>query len=271
MKKLLSIIMAAVLIATVFVGCSSKKENENKPQSNQTSESDLAYIKEKGTLVIGITEFEPMNYKDKDTKEWTGFDTEFAQAVAEKLGVKAEFQVIDWDNKVPELDAKSIDCLWNGMTITDEVKKNTNVTNAYVENAQVVVMKKSEVSKYSSLEDMKDLSFSAEAGSAGEKALQEAGIKNVTAVTAQSDCLTEVKSGSTDACVIDLTMANSMIGDGTSYSELAFEVKLNVEQYGIGFRKGSDVTEEVNKIMEEMKADGSLQKLADKYKLTLAK
>ena len=277
MKRKLALFLAIVAIFTsvlAFAGCGKKdvSNGDSADKSEKTTKSDMAYIKEKGTLVIGMTEYEPMNYKDKSTGEWTGFDTEFAQAVAAKLGVKAEFIVLsDWEQKFTELDSKSIDCIWNGMTITDEALKNASVTDAYVKNAQVVVAKKDIAAKYKSLDEMKDLAFAVEGGSAGNKAVEDAGIKNIIKLDAQSNTLTEVKTGASDACVIDITMANNMIGEGTSYSDLVQVCSLNEEEYGIAFRKGSDMTAEVNKIMAEMKQDGTLDNLAKKYDLTLVK
>ena len=104
------------------------------------SDSDVQYIKDKGKLVVGITEFEPMDYKDANG-EWIGFDADMAKLVAEKLGVAVEFQIINWDMKVEELDGKQIDCVWNGMTLTDGVQAAMECTNAYCENAQVVITK----------------------------------------------------------------------------------------------------------------------------------
>lgn len=277
MKRKLALFLAIVAIFTsvlAFAGCGKKdvSNGDGTDKSEKTTKSDMAYIKEKGTLVIGMTEYEPMNYKDKSTGEWTGFDTEFAQAVAAKLGVKVEFIVLsDWEQKFTELDSKSIDCIWNGMTITDEALKNASVTDAYVKNAQVVVAKKDIAAKYKSLDEMKDLAFAVEGGSAGNKAVEDAGIKNIIKLDAQSNTLTEVKTGASDACVIDITMANNMIGEGTSYSDLVQVCSLNEEEYGIAFRKGSDMTAEVNKIMAEMKQDGTLDNLAKKYDLTLVK
>lgn len=273
MKKVLSVLLAVVMtfsVATVlFTACS--KDTKQEADQSSTTQSDLAYVKEKGKMVIGITEYAPMNYYEDEAKTvLTGFDTELAQAVCEKLGVEAEFIVIDWDNKWPELKAKSLDAVWNGMTITDEVKSNSSVTKAYVKNAQVVVMKADLAAQYTSLDQMTDLSFAVESASAGQEVLDGAGMTNYTAVTAQSDALMEVQSGSADACVIDLTMANAMTGEGTSYADLAQAATLNEEEYGIAFRQDSDITAEVDKILDEMRADGSLQKLADKYSLTLA-
>ena len=102
-------------------------------------DSDVAYIQDKGSLIVGMTDFEPMDYKD-DNGEWIGFDADMAKLVAEKLGVEVQFVEIDWDNKIMELDSKNIDVVWNGMTLTDEVTSSMECTNAYCNNAQVVVV-----------------------------------------------------------------------------------------------------------------------------------
>lgn len=263
MKKLISLLLAVVLIGCTFAACGSNDATN--------SDSDLEYIKNKGTLVVGITEYAPMNYKEKGSSEWTGFDTEYAQKVAEKLGVTAEFVVIDWDNKYTELDAKSIDCIWNGMTITDEGKLNASITDPYVHNAQVVVMAKDKLAQYPDAASMKDLKFAVENGSAGAKVAAEEGFENVTPVLDQSTALMEVSSGSADACIIDITMANSMTGEGTSYANYGYQVQLREEEYGIACRKGSDLVAEINKITDELMADGTMDQLAEKYQLTLIK
>jgi polar amino acid transport system substrate-binding protein len=248
------------------------KETEKTTEGSAeaaSANSDLAYVTANKKLVIGITAYEPMNYQD-EKGEWTGFDTEFAEAVCKKLGVDAEFTVIDWDNKFFELSSKSIDCIWNGMTITDEAKQNADVTNPYVKNAQVVVMKSDKIADFGEIDTMKDLTFACEAGSAGEAVVQDLGY-NLVSVAAQSDALLEVSSGSSDACVIDITMANAMTGEGTSYADLGVALELDPEEYGIAFRKGSDLVAKVNEIMAELMSDGTLDALAEKYQLTLIK
>ncbi len=178
--------------------------------AGEVTVKDLDYIKKNGKLIIGITDYEPMNYKD-DKDEWTGFDTEFALAVCEKLGVEAEFVEIEWDSKFLALESKTIDCIWNGMTISDEVLKNTSCSVAYVKNAQVVVMSAKDAATYSKAEDMTGLTFAVESGSAGATAATEAGFTNVVEAGTQTDAFLEVTSGSCDACIIDLTMANAML------------------------------------------------------------
>lgn len=105
------------------------------------ADGDVAYIQGKGTLIVGITDFAPMDYKDENG-EWIGFDADMARVVADKLGVAVQFVEIDWDNKIMELNSKNIDVVWNGMTLTAEVRESMECTNAYCNNAQVVVVKK---------------------------------------------------------------------------------------------------------------------------------
>jgi len=181
--------------------------------SAAAAESDLEYVKNKGKLVVGITDFAPMDYKDKDGK-WIGFDADNATAFAKSLGVDVEFIEVDWDNKIMELDSKSIDCVWNGMTLTDEVKNSMETSKPYCENAQVVVVKAADADKYKDTDSLKDLKFAAEAGSAGAAEVKKLGLK-CTELTTQADALMEVQAGTSDACVIDLLMAGAMIGEGT--------------------------------------------------------
>ena len=268
MKKFLSLTLAALMLAGVMTGC-GEKPVENTGDENVAVVADYDEIKEKGKMVIGITLFAPMNYYN-DSDELIGFDTELAKAVCEKLGVTAEFVEIEWENKFVALESKAIDCIWNGMTISDEVLKNTSCSDAYVKNAQVVVVNKDAVDKYKDAASMADLTIAVEAGSAGATAAEENGLENIVEVGAQTDALLEVSSGSSDACIIDLTMANSMLGEGTSYADLAVSCELTSEEYGIGFRKGSDLTAEVNAIMTKLIDDGTLPALAEKYELVLA-
>lgn len=275
MKKVLSVFLAALMMISVvslFAACSKDTADKDTTGASDTAaaESDLAYVQNKGTLVVGITEYEPMNYMDENG-EWTGFDTEFARAVGEKLGVNVEFVEINWDYKYNELDSKSIDCIWNGMTITDEGKEAASISDPYAENAQVVVMKQDQLANYTDVESLKDLTIAVEGGSAGEKAAAAAGLTNTVVSNTQALALTEVSSGSCDACIIDLTMANSMTGEGTSNANLGFELKLEAEEYGIAFRKNSDLTAKVNEIIDELMSDGTLDALAEKYEISLIK
>ena len=277
MKRLVSAFLAGAMVLSLAAcgGAASTSTVASSAASgsaaaSETAASDLDYIKEKGKLVIGYTVYEPMNYTDADGS-FTGFDTELATAVCEKLGVEPEFVEINWDTKVVELDAKSIDCIWNGMTLTDDIMANTATTKAYAKNAQVVVVK--DGTDYASTADLVGKTVVAEAGSAGEAAIE--GDENLAQAdyvskSVQTDCLMEVAAGTADAAVLDLTLANAMIGEGTDYASLAIVDELNAEEYGVAFRKGSDAAAAVDAAFDELKADGTMQALAEKYDLALA-
>lgn len=242
----------------------------------QAADSDLAYIQGNGKMVIGYTVYAPMNYTD-DNGEFTGFDTELARAVCERLGVEPEFQEIVWETKEVELAGKSIDCIWNGMTLDAEREANMNCTVPYVKNAQVVVVKSG--TEYTDTSSLIGKTVVAEVGSAGEAQIiggedsePDANLAQADYVgkSVQTDCLMEVKAGTADAAVLDMTLANAMTGEGTDYADLEIVDELAVENYGVAFRKGSDVRDAVNGVFAEMAADGSLKTLADKYGLELA-
>ena len=277
MKRLVSAFLAGAM-ALSLAACGGAASTSTVASSaasgsaaaSETAASDLDSIKEKGKLVIGYTVYEPMNYTDADGN-FTGFDTELATAVCEKLGVEPEFVEINWDTKVVELDAKSIDCIWNGMTLTDDIMANTATTKAYAKNAQVVVVK--DGTDYASTADLVGKTVVAEAGSAGEAAIEgdeDLAQADYVSKSVQTDCLMEVAAGTADAAVLDLTLANAMIGAGTDYASLAIVDELNAEEYGVAFRKGSDAAAAVDAAFDELKADGTMQALAEKYDLALA-
>ena len=166
-KKLLALLMAGAMSVSVLSGCggSAAKTDDSSADAADTSasaESDVDYVKSNGKLVIGITDFAPMDYKEDGSDEWVGFDADMAKAFAESLGVKAEFIEINWDNKIMELDSKGVDAVWNGMTLTDEVKNSMETSKPYCENAQVVVVKAADADKYKDTDSLKDLKFAAE-------------------------------------------------------------------------------------------------------------
>ena len=271
MKKLLALMLTFIMVLSLAACGGSSNDAESSSGAETTgnsdaaasAESDMEYVKSQGKLVVGITDFEPMDYKDENG-DWIGFDADMAKAFAESLGVDVEFVEIDWDNKIMELDGKTIDCVWNGMTLTDEVTSSMECSDAYCNNAQVVIVKSDVADKYQDVESLKDLSFAVEAGSAGEE-MAEANSLTATPVKAQSDALMEVASGTSDAAIIDSLMAGAMVGEGTGYADLTYTVGLNSEEYGVGFRKGSDLAEELNKFFDESYADGSMMQIAETY------
>lgn len=229
----------------------------------ETSGSDLDYVKGKGTLVVGITDFEPMDYKDENG-EWIGFDADMAKAFAESLGVSVEFVEIDWDNKILELDGKTIDCVWNGMTLTAEVTSAMECSKPYCNNAQVIVVPADKAADFQDKDNIPEVSFAVEAGSAGEAQASALELAH-TPVTAQADALMEVAAGTSDAAIIDSLMAAAMVGEGTGYADLTYTVGLNDEKYGVGFRKGSDLAAALNDFFAASSQDGSMLEIAEKY------
>lgn len=271
LKKILAVMLAVIIACGLFAACSNSAKDDKTTtaaKDNTATVSQYDDVVKKGKLVVGVTDYEPIDYKDKNGK-WIGFDADFARAVAEKMGVEVEFVAIDWDNKFIELNSGAIDCIWNGMTISDSVKKNCDVSKPYAENSQVIVMKKDKLDSFKDTASMKDLTIAVEKGSAGETEAKKI-TSNVISLKAQSDAIKEVKTGTSDACIIDSTMANSMTADGKDFDDLGYTISLTTEQYGIGFKKGSDMTEKINAIIEEVKAEGTLKKLSDQYYINLA-
>ena len=213
------------------------------------SDSDVQYIKDKGTLVIGITEFEPMDYQDADGN-WIGFDADMAKLVAEKLGVDIEFTVINWDNKIMELDSKAIDVVWNGMTLTDEVLSAMECSNAYCNNAQVVILPAGVADQYPDAASMAELNFSVETGSAGEDMAIENGFA-YTPVVDQATAVLEVSSGTCDAAIIDSLMAAAMVGEGNSYADPTYVYEDLESARALMRRLGAIVVHTENRAVEE--------------------
>ena len=297
MKKWIAMLLAALMVFSM-AACAAKNEpaadqtNDQTAADTQTSEpaedtasgedaapaadqtaadSDMAYVQSKGTLVVGITDFAPMDYQN-ESGEWIGFDADMAKAFAESLGVSVEFVEIDWDNKLLELGSKSIDCVWNGMTLTDEVTSAMSCSNAYCNNSQVVIVPADKAADYADVEACKALSFAVEAGSAGMAEVEKLGA-SFTEVKDQATALMEVAAGTSDAAVIDSLMAGAMVDEGTSYDSLTYTVSLNAEegeQYGVGFRQGSDLAAALNDFFKAAYADGSMQACAETYGIQAA-
>lgn len=285
-KRLLALLLSFVMV-WALAACSSG-ENQDDVNSDAAASpsaggesaapaasepagdgSDLAYVKDKGTLVVGITNFEPMDYQDA-SGQWIGFDADMAKAFAASLGVQVEFSEINWDYKVFELEGKTIDCVWNGMTLNDEVMAAMSTSVPYCLNAQVLVVPADKAADYENLTSLEGLNVAVESGSAGEDAAETLGA-STTPVQKQSDTLLEVSAGTSDAAVIDLLMAGAMIGEGTSYSNLTYTLNLNTvqglesENYGVGFRKGSDLVDAFNDFWAASVADGTALTTAETY------
>ena len=280
MKKFL-LVLSCLLAMGLLAACSDSDQkqdaNNANNQQNETELTGWAYIENKGELIVGLDDaFAPMGFRDEDGN-LVGFDIDLANAAGEYLGLDVTFKPIDWDAKDMELSSKRIDCIWNGLTLDAEREANLNCTVPYVKNAQVVVVKSG--TDYTDTSSLAGKTVVAEVGSAGEAQIigtedsePDAGLAQADYVgkSVQTDCLMEVKAGTADAAVLDLTLANAMTGEGTDYADLEIVDELAVENYGVAFRKGSDIRDAVNDIFAEMVADGSLKALADQYNLELA-
>ena len=298
MKKIIALLLACMMLIAC-TACAAKTETaapaqettaaetaapaeEQAPATEETeaaseeaaqtaADSDVAYVQANGKLVVGITDFAPMDYQDENG-EWIGFDADMAKAFAKSLGVEAEFVEIDWDNKIMELDAKTIDCVWNGMTLTDEVLSAMSCSNAYCNNSQVVVVPADKAADFQSVDACSALNFAVESGSAGKAEVEKMGY-SFTEVKDQATALMEVAAGTADAAVIDSLMAGAMVGEGTGYDSLTYTVSLNAEegeQYGVGFRQGSDLAQALNDFFAASYADGSMVECAETYGIQAA-
>ncbi len=295
MKKLIALLLVGLLIFTA-VGCSKDEESpatsddpavsgdtpgETQPTGDAVDpqeqysppipvlttqaegNEDYDYIMEKGTLVIGITDFQPLNYKD-DSGEWVGYDTQLAKLFGEALGIEIEFVEIDMSNKVLELESKTIDCVWNGMALSAENESALELTNTYLYNAQVLVVPKDSIAQFQSSDKLAGLSVAVEAGSSAESAVNALGYTAFPVAT-KSEALIEVTSGASDACVIDSSMARSVTGEGNAYEDLAFTVSILNEEYSVGFRKDSAMADVLDEFFKITYANGSMTHWAEQY------
>lgn len=262
MKKIIAIALILALCLTAVIGLTACNNKE-----------DWEYIEKQGKMIIGYTIFNPMNYSNEDGV-LIGFDTELAQAVCLELGVDAEFQVIEWDNKFTELNSKNIDAIWNGFTVTQERRYSTDFTYSYLRNKQIAVVKAENVANYTTIASMAGAKLVAETKSAGEAAVQADNIlknANYTAVDSQTGALLEVKSGRSDIAFVDSVMAEGTLAAGGDYSGLVIVegITLIEEEYAIGLRRGSNVTlEKIDSALKKLYADGTIAALAAKYNLT---
>ena len=257
MKK----IIAMILTIATFVTCMFAIT------SCGGSSSDIDFVKKNGKLVVGVTVYKPMDYLDENDN-WTGFDAELAKEFADTLGVNCQLVIINWNNKVAELNSKQIDLIWNGMTASDELGEKIDFSVSYAKNAQVAVVKTdSTLTK----DGVKNAKIAVENGSAGAT-VAENDIKgtNINKVTAQVDALNEVKAGTSDVAVIDITMAQSVVGKG-EYSGLKIleGASYGDEIFAVGLRKGSDLKAKLDEFLKAKYTDGTLTRLAEKYSVGL--
>ena len=258
-KRIIALVLAIASVFTFALAFTSCGEAEVK--------GDLQKVKESGKLVVGVTVYPPMDYMDEETGEWTGFDAELAQAFAESLGVSCQLVVITWSNKVAELNSNLIDLVWNGMTASEELGQQIDFSVSYAKNAQVAVVKKgSTITK----DGVKDATIAVENGSAGASVAEEIGATKVNKFTAQVDALNEVKAGQSQVAIVDITMAQNIVGKG-EYADLEIleGASYGDEIFAVGLRQGSDIKAELDAFLKAKYADGTMTALAEKYNVGL--
>ncbi len=260
MKKLLALVLTLAMVFC-FAACGNANVSSDNDAANDAPKAE--------TIVVGYTIYDPMNYLDKDG-ELIGYDTDLAKAVFSNLGYEVIFQEIVWESKYSELNSGAIDCIWNGFTCNtaddDGVLRSQKVDFSYnyMENRQVIVVKND--STVAKAEDLKGKFGVAESGSAGETYAKSFEGTSFKGFVKQTECLTEVKAGTADFAVVDAQLAKSYCGKG-DYADLKIVDGLSseVEYYGIGFKKGSELTAKVNEQLEKLGADGTIATLAEKY------
>lgn len=263
-KKRISILIVASIVL-MLAGCGQNRTDMDIGM--EEGQSDLNYVQSKGTLIVGITDFAPMDYREGE--QWKGFDAELAQAFAKSLGVTAELKQIDWDKKTELLENGTIDCIWNGMTMTEQLQRDISCSDPYLSNAQVIVLRNSEAEQYNTEDACQHVLFAVEAGSTGESLLKEKKYR-YTAYPTQLEALQSVRKKEADATVIDIIMAAFYTGDGKEFDDLTFHISLNDEKICVGFRKNSDLTAEANTFLHASYEDGTISTLADTYGISNA-
>ena len=263
MKKLVTLLLTALLALTCAFGLTACSKGE-----------EYANIRP-NTVTVGYTDYAPMNYKN-DKGVLVGFDTELALMVFNALGYEVNFKLIDWSQKYTELDGNTIDCIWNGFTAnaadSDGVQRNQKVDFSmyYMQNAQCIV-KKATTADATSWADFEGKTVAFETGSAADSLVtgEIEGLNvNDKGVTSQMDAIREVNMGTADYAVVDVLLAEEICGKG-DYANLDINegIEIGIEYYAIGFKKGSELTEKVNIMLQAFEITGQLEDLAEKYGL----
>lgn len=257
MKKV-TLFVCALVALTVFAGCSKKEAGDNS----------LEALKSRGEFILGLDDsFPPLGFRDS-SNEIVGFDIDLAKEVSSRLGVKFRAQPINWDSKEQELATGNIDCIWNGFTMTEERKAALSFSKPYLKNAQVLVVKKN--SGIKKLSDMAGKKVGLQAGSSASDAVEASpdfkrSVKSIIEFKDNIMALNDLEIGGVDGVVMDLIVANYAIKTSGKPFEVLSE-GLSPEEYGIAFRKGDvKLTNEVQKTLEAMAADGTVAKIAEKW------
>ena len=263
-KSVLIFVAAAVLCSITFSGCKKKGAGASASKPAGAVEA----LKARGVFVLGLDDsFPPLGYRNDDN-EIVGYDIDLAKEVAKRLGVQFKAQPIDWDAKEMELETGKIDCIWNGFTITEDRKKALSMSFPYLDNEQVLVVRQNGAIK--TLDDMRGRVVGYQSGSSAQEAIDDnPGFKNtladIIAFKENITALNDLKVGGVDGVVMDSVVANYSIAQTGEPFEIVKNSLAN-EEYGIGFRKKEpELRDEVERILKEMVADGTVASISKKW------
>lgn len=265
-SKFVKMLAAMALVPALLAGCAASNSGDNQPADNGSTGADesLSKVLDSGKFVLGLdATFKPMGYTDENDNI-VGFDIDVAEEVCKRMGVELVKQPIDWDTKEQDLDAGKIDCIWNGMSVSPSRAEIMNLSEPYMENSMVFVVANG--SGIASQADLEGKTVAVQSGSTAQDILKESGL-NITesALATNVECLQNLELNLCDAVFMDSVVANFEIKEsGKDY--VVLPDGLETEEYAIGFRKNDQaLRDEVQRILSEMKADGKLGEISEKW------
>ena len=270
MKKISLAVFAMMMVAmlAVFAGCSSSSDtNSGTADSGTAQDNSLQNVLDKGTLVLGLDDsFPPMGFRDENNNI-VGFDIDVATEVANRMGVELKLQPIEWSTKEMELNTGSVDCLWNGLSIDDERKQAMDLSEPYMTNRMVLVVLND--SEYTDQASLAGKTIGVQNGSTAEKILEESDfdktIGNTIGFKDNVTAFMELETKGIDAIFMDEVVANYAITSQNKDFKV-LEDGLTEEEYAVGFKKGNTALKnEVQKYIDEMKADGTMTQISEKW------
>jgi len=269
MKRILYVMLIVIMGTAMMAGCGVKTAGAGDGSNKKTEIAGWDYIKEKGTLVIGLDDtFAPMGFRN-EKNELVGFDIDLANAVGEKLGIKIEFRPIDWNAKEMELSSKRIDCIWNGMSATEERQKNMTLTKKYLNN-RIVIMTMDDLLEVNSVDDLKNIKIGTQVDSAALETMQDNDAydsfsANITEYNTYDEAILDMQAGRIDCIVVD-----QVLGDykNTQMGSVMKECSFNFgdDFYAIGCRKGeNDLADKINNALQDLIDDGTAADISIKW------
>lgn len=264
-KSMLKRIFTCVLTGAMLfaaAGCSDSTESS----STAGEDNSLQKVLDSGKLILGLdATFKPMGYTDEND-EIVGFDIDVAEEVCKRMKIELVKQPINWETKEEDLKVGRIDCIWNGMSINPSRAEEMNLSDPYMCNEMVFVVKSDSTAK--SMSDLQDKVIGVQNGSTAQEILKASEIGSTIteqAMATNVEALQQMELGLVDAVFLDSVVANYEITSaGKDY--VVLPDGLEKEEYAIGFRKNDQkLRDEVQKVLSEMKKDGTLGEISTKW------